>query len=437
MPPTTSGSVTEPPNDRADAYAALREPNYRRFASGFVVSSAGLQMLGAAVGWELWERTGDPLQLGYAGLARALPVVVLALPAGHIIDRFDRKMVLALTQVAMGVVAAALCVASALQAPIALTYALLVLAGCARVLNGPSRATLLPAIVPDRVFGNAVTWNSGFFQLSAVIGPLVAGVLLAKFAAAWPVYLCTTITCLVFAGLALTLKPRPSQRLTGRFSLASMSAGLGHVWREKSVLGAITLDMFAVLLGGATALLPIYADEILHVGPMGYGALRAAPYIGAFAMAIVLAHRPVFRIAGPALLWSVAGFGACMIVFGISTNFALSLLVLLLAGAFDNVSVVIRHALVQLRTPDELRGRVSAVNSVFIECSNELGAFESGVVAKYFGPVFSVVSGGMGTLVVVALVALWLAPLRKLDLGDMRTPEEDEDDLRGKSPAAS
>lgn len=394
---------------RHDAYAALRVVNYRRFMGGFGVSSTGLQMLAMALGWEVYERTNDPLHLGYIGLARALPVVALALPAGHLIDRFSRRWVLVGTQVVMGLVAAMLAVWSHAQAPLWLMYVLLVMLACGRVLNGPSRATLLPLIVPAGVFGNAVTWNSAMFQVSAVAGPLLGGVLIKAMGSAWAVYALAAGGCFFFALLGATLRPAAQQREAGAFTLRSMTAGLSHLWNEKNILAAIALDLFAVLLGGATALMPVYAKDILHVGPVGLGLLRAAPFVGAAAMAWVMVHRPPFANAGRALLWSVAGFGACMIVFGVSTNLVVSLAALAIGGAFDNVSVVIRHVLVQLRTPDHLRGRVSSVNSVFIECSNELGAFESGAVARLFGPVLAVVSGGVGTLLVVLGVA-WLIP---------------------------
>lgn len=397
-----------------DAYAALRHRNYRRFASGFLLSSTGLQMLSLAVGWEMYERTGDPMHLGYIGLARALPVIVLALPAGHLIDTFDRKKVLAATQVAFAVVIAGLAAASALQAPLWITYALLVLSGCARVFNGPSRATLLPQIVPSEDFHNAISWNSGVFQLSAVCGPLLAGVMLKQLGAAWPVYAVTSATCLIFAVLALSLKPAPWKRNVDPWSVRGVTAGMSHLWTEKTIFAAITLDLFAVLLGGATALLPVYAKDILHTDEIGLGLLKASAYAGAFIMALVLAHRRSFNRAGPVLLWSVAGFGLMMIVFGLSQNLWLSAAALAIGGAVDNVSVVVRHILVQVRTPEELRGRVSSVNSVFIESSNELGAFESGLVANYFGPVASVVSGGIGTLVVVCAVALFIPQIRRL-----------------------
>ncbi len=425
----TAPAPTEPERQDAsqriiDPYAALRSRNYRRFALGFLFSSAGLQMLATAVGWEIYERTGDPLSLGWIGVARALPVILFALPAGQVIDRFDRRWVLVLTQVAMGLGAAALAVASSLgDTPLIVMYGLLALMGCARAFNGPSRATLLPLIVAPGAFPNAVAWNSSVFQLSAVLGPIVAGVMLAEFGSAWEVYAVTAGFCLLFAITALGVRPREAPRATGPISMSSLFAGAGFIWREKPILGALTLDLFAVLLGGATALLPIYAKDILKVGPEGLGLLRAAPFVGAFLMSLLLTRLPPFRRSGHVLLWSVAGFGVCMVVFGFSTAFWLSLVALFMSGALDTVSVVIRHVLVQLRTPNELRGRVSSVNSVFIESSNELGAFESGLVAAYFGVVFSVVSGGIGTVLVVGAVALGIPQLRKL--GELHDREMD------------
>lgn len=397
-----------------DAYAALRSANYRRFAAGFIVSSTGLQMLGTAILWEVYERTHSVLALGITGLARALPVIILALPAGQVIDLVDRKKVLVRTQLAFAAVIAALAWASWAHAPIILMYAALFLTGCARVFNGPARSSLLPQIVDPAAFHNAVTWNSGVFQFAAVGGPLLAGVLIGRFNAAWPVYALTASACLTFSLTAGLIRPRQASLAAGGFTRRSMIEGVRFLLHEKPVLGAITLDLFAVLLGGSTALLPVYARDILHVGPEGLGALRAAPFIGAFIMSLVLAHRPPFRRSGAALLCSVAAYGAATVVFGLSTLFPLSLAALLIAGALDNISVVIRNVLVQVRTPEHLRGRVSAVNTVFIESSNELGSFESGLVARFLGPMFSVVSGGAGTILVAAWIA-WMWPqLRRL-----------------------
>jgi len=399
---------------RHDPYFALRSGNYRAFAAGFLTSSTGLQMLATAIGWEVWERTEDPLALGYIGLTRAVPVLILALPAGHASDLYNRKYILMLSQIGFALSAAGLAAASYLHAPVWVLYALLALTGCARSLAGPARASLLPLLVDAPVFHNAITWNSGVFQFSAIAGPLAAGALIAATGEAWPVYVCAALGCAIFAGSAGVLRPRAAERGTGKFTLASMGAGLGHVLREKTILATLTLDLMAVLLGGATALLPIYADEVLHVGALGLGWLRAMPYVGALVMSLVLAHRPPFARAGPALLWSVAGFGACTIVFGLSRDITLSLAMLFLLGALDNVSVVVRHVLVQVRTPDSLRGRVSAVNSVFIESSNELGAFESGLVARLFSPLISVVSGGIGTIVMVGAIAMIWPEIRRL-----------------------
>ncbi|MCC6320449.1 MAG: MFS transporter [Phycisphaerales bacterium] len=443
-PPTTQVEEESPAERSAgvrhDPYAALRLPDYRRFAGGWIFASMGLQMQGMALGWEVYERTHSAFQLGLVGLLRALPVIALALPAGHVVDTLNRKKVLIITQLAFALVSAGLAAASFVQAPIGWMYLLVVLSGCARVFNGPSRSSLLPQIVPSdhnagATFHNAVTWNAGVFHISATIGPLLAGQVIAMMfeaaglaslhnpSAAWPVYACSALGCLIFAASAVGMRPRPNKSAPRGMGLRSMLAGMAHLWNEKTILAAISLDLFAVLLGGATALLPVYAKDILHVGPLGLGALRAATPIGALLMTLILAHRPPFSRAGPALLWSVAGFGLCIIVFGLSRSFILSMAALLLSGALDNISVVIRHVLVQMRTPEELRGRVSAVNSVFIESSNELGAFESGLAAKAFAPLFgsttlgavaSVVSGGIGTILVVIGIGWWLPEIRRL-----------------------
>lgn len=404
-------STPDPPSR---PYDAITHPNYRLYAAGFLCSSMGLQMLGTAVGWEIYERTGDPLHLGYAGLARALPVVLLALFAGHAADVYSRRWILGLTQLAFALSAGALAVASARHAPVAMIYGLLILMGAARSFNAPSRNSLLPLLIPARTFHNAVTWNSILFHLAATLGPILAGVMIARSGEAWPVYAATAGGTLLFAISVLFLRPEPQPKNSAPFSLSEILAGASHIWRERTVFAAITLDLLAVLLGGATALLPVYAKDILHTDATGLGILRAAPFVGAFLMGLVLAHRPPFRAAGPALLASVAGFGVCMILFGVCTSFWPALACLFLSGCFDNVSVVIRHVLVPLRTPDRLRGRVSAVNAMFIECSNELSGFESGLVARVFGPVASVVSGGIGTLLVVAVVAAGIPQIRRL-----------------------
>lgn len=416
----------EPPEEKHDAFAALREANYRLFASGFVFSSLGLQAMSMAIGWEIYHRTQDSYAVGVAGLMRALPVVLMALPAGWVIDHVDRKRVLILTQLGFAFMSAALALVSWKEAPLWLMYATLLLMGCVRSFNGPTRSSLLPDLVPKKAFQNAVTWNSGVFHISGVGGPLLAGWLIAIMAEkAWAVYAVTSLSCLMFAVLATGLHVLPHENKPAALPadqappstlgrLRGMFAGAKHVWREKTILATISLDLFGVLLGGVTALLPEYCDKIIQTGPIGLGWLRASTYLGAISMALVLMHAKNFRNAGPMLLWSVTGYGVCIVGFGFSEVYWLSFLLLFASGAFDNVSVVIRHVLVQMRTPRALRGRVSAVNSVFIECSNELGAYESGAVARAFGPVASAVSGGIGTLVVVAIIAMCVPQVRAM-----------------------
>jgi MFS family permease len=436
LPPSTP-PLSQAPAPKHDAYAALRIADYRRFAGGFAVASMGMQMQGMALMWEIYERTGSASHLGYVGLCRALPVLVLALPAGQIVDTLNRKWVLVGTQVAFALVSGLLAWASYAHAPVWLMYALIVLSGCARVFNGPTRSAILPLIVPVNVFRNAVTWNSSVFHACAMIGPIVAGWIIRQMGAiagydltskhAWPVYAITGIGCLIFAFSASFMNPRHQERATEGLSIrgiwSGMFAGARHLWREKTILGAITLDLMAVLLGGATALLPIYAKDILHVDALHLGFLKAAPYTGAVIMGFYMAHRPPLKKNGRALLLSVAGFGMATVVFGLSQIFWISFAALFVAGALDNISVIVRHVLVQMRTPEMLRGRVAAVNSVFIESSNEIGAFESGTVASLAGSwlgsvargaMFSAVSGGVGTVLVVMVLARVFPELRRL-----------------------
>jgi MFS family permease len=315
-----------------------------------------------------------------------------------------------------------------MDAPVFAFYVLLVLSACVRAFNGPARQGFLPLIVPNSIFQNVVTYQSGIFQFAAIVGPLTAGVLIAYLPAIWPVYLLTAIGCVIFSVTVAAVKPRAAPRGNRAVTAKAMFAGMSHMWHERPVFGAILLDMLAVVFGGATALLPQYADELLGASseqaPILLGILRASPYVGALAMAGWLAFRPNFRNAGPMLLWSVAAFAGATIVFGYATVPWVAVLALAVAGAADNISVVIRHVLVQMRTPDHLRGRVGAVNTMFIECSNELGGFESGVVARFFGPVASVVSGGIGTLVVLGVIAMAVPQLRKLrHIEPLREPD--------------
>ena len=411
-----------------DAFAALRIANYRRFAVGFLFGSTGLQVMNTAIAWEIWARTHDPLALGVMGLCRALPVVLLSLLAGHVADTRDRKAIVVATQAGFAAVALGFSLLSWMDAPVFAFYVLLVLSACVRAFNGPARQGFLPLIVPNSIFQNVVTYQSGIFQFAAIAGPLTAGVLIAYLPAIWPVYILTAIGCVIFSVTVAAVKPRAAPRGNRAVTVKAMFAGMSHMWQERPVFGAILLDMLAVVFGGATALLPQYADELLGASseqaPILLGILRASPYVGALAMAGWLAFRPNFRNAGPMLLWSVAAFAGATIVFGYATVPWVAVLALAVAGAADNISVVIRHVLVQMRTPDHLRGRVGAVNTMFIECSNELGGFESGVVARFFGPVASVVSGGIGTLVVLGVITMAVPQLRKLrHIEPLREPD--------------
>jgi len=394
--------------------AAWGERNYRLYACGMLLAGVGMTMLQTAVLWDVWDRTRSAWDLGLVGLARALPVVALALPAGVLVDRVRRHRLLAVTQVGFAIVAGLLALASLLGAPLWVVYGTLVFSGCVRAFNMPTRQSLLPSLVPTERFQNAITWNSAIFQACAIGGPILAGAVLKFTGHAWAVFAAAGIGCLVFAVMASLLQPRAAIAPPPNHSPGGMFAGAAHIWRERTILGAISLDLLAVLFGGATALLPIFATDILNTDAFGLGLLKSAPYVGALVIAGVLAIRPEIRRAGPVLLMCVALFGVTMIAFGLSQSFWLSMAMLALGGAVDNVSVVIRHVLVQTRTPDHLRGRVTAVNSVFIECSNELGGFESGLVATWMGPIFSVVSGGIGTLVITGLVAWRLPELRRL-----------------------
>src|ERR1043166_530480 len=275
-----------------DAYAVLRQSNYRRYIAGWTASTVGLFMLNAAVNWELYDRTGSPLVLGFVGLFVALPVLTLALPAGHLADTRDRRRILLISQFVLALAGVGMAVVSYLHAPIWMVYGLLVLAGPSRAFGAPARGALLPLIVSDELFQNAVTWNSFTFHVSATIGPILAGILMYYVHCAWPVFILSAIGAFVFALSLLGMRTREAARTNDPLNLKSLMAGAGHLRREKTILAAITLDLFAVLLGGATALMPIFAKDILHVGTIGYGALRAAPYVGAFVMFAAPAHSP-------------------------------------------------------------------------------------------------------------------------------------------------
>jgi MFS family permease len=410
--------LVPPAADPHDPYAALRIPDYRYYVSGNLLASLGLQMQRVAVGWEIVARLQhDPraaaMAVGWVGFVQVLPVIFLAIPVGHVIDRSNRKHVIMGAAALIAAGSLGLAAASLAHAPLLVMYACLLASGVGRAFSQPAKAAFLPQVVPRDHFGNAVTWNTGGFHLASIVGPLLAGVLIRLTASPALVYTIDALFVLTLLLLLTFVVGRPHQPANEPLTLRSLTAGIGFVWRTKLILGAITLDMFAVLLGGAVALLPLYARDILQVDAVGLGCLTAAPAVGALLMTFILAHRPPMRNAGPALLWAVAGFGVATIIFGLSRNFWLSLAMLFATGALDQISVVVRHTLVQLLTPDWMRGRVAAVNSMFIGASNELGGFESGLVAALFTPVISVVSGGIGTIAVVAAVALTWPQVRR------------------------
>ena len=385
-------------------------------------------MLQVALGWELYERTHSALALGLVGLVTAIPAILLALPAGHLADRMDRKKIVIAAQTLFVTMSLFLAAVSHYQGPILLIFGILLVRGVGNAYNNPARSALLPRLVPVEVFGNAVTWSSSAFQTAAVVGPAIGGGVIAlrhSATAAYVIDACLTSVYLLMlfairgditvAASATSLKPKE------KMTLESLMAGMRFVKDTKVVLAALTLDLFAVLLGGATALLPIFAKDILHVGPEGLGWLRAAPSVGSLLVMISIAHRPPMQKTGWTVISAVTGFGICTIVFGLSKSFSLSMVMLFLLGGLDGISMIVRGTLVQLWTPDEMRGRVSAVNSVFIDMSNELGGFESGALAAAVGPIAAVVGGGIGTIVVVTAVAVAWPELRQL--GDLVPPE--------------
>lgn len=396
---------------RSSAFASR---DYRVFFTSRVLSALGHQMEVVALGWLVYEMTGSAFALGLIGLASFLPVLTMSLISGHVADRFDRRWIAIICYILIAIGSAGLIVCALIGAPaLYAVYGITILLGFARSFSNPATQALMPTLVPREALPNAISWSTSAWQSASIVGPALGGIL----------YILGPGTVFGIAGLmfigacfclyAIRARPEPQKREPA--TLEAALAGI-HFMREKPViLGAISLDLFAVLLGGASALLPVYAHDILMTGPWGLGVLRSAISVGAILMAIVLARYPVNRNSGRLMLISVAIFGLTIIVFGLSTNFWLSLAALLVMGASDMISVYIRQTLVQSETPDAMRGRVSAVSTVFIGASNELGEFESGMMAAALGTVPSVVIGGIGTLLVVALWAKFFPALRDRD----------------------
>jgi MFS family permease len=415
------------PNTHGDAYVLFRNRDFSLYLSGRLVAVLGQQMFAMALGWEIYERTGSALLLGLVGLTLMVPMFLFTLPAGHIADNYNRKRIIVSMAAVMAAASLGVAAISALQAPVFWIYVCLFVGGTARTFSWAANAAFLPALVERKDFPRAVNWNSAMFQLSCIVGPTVAGAIIAWMhhhhingpAAATPVYVINAVASLAFCLFVGMVRREHTVAVKEPMTLRTLLTGFKFVFATRIIFGIITLDMFAVFLGGATALLPIYAKDILFVGPRGLGLLQAALPLGAVLCVFILNHRPPLQKAGRALLWAVAAFGLATIGFGFSKWYWLSFLMLFACGAVDNISVVVRHTLVQMLTPDDKRGRVSAVNNLFIGTSNELGGFESGFVAQIFGPalgntivtgaVISVVSGGVGTILTVLAVA-WLWP---------------------------
>ncbi len=431
-----------------DPYAAFRSRGFSFFTAGNLLSIIGRQMLAVAVEWEIYNRTHSATALGLVGLVFAIPIVGLSLPAGYLADRVSRKHIILVAQILSAIISALLAIVSwqhlaipdysilrasnhglasiaglferhhtqfhFSDASIPLIYFLLFIGAIARTFSWAARSSFFPTLVSRDAFSNAVTWNNSIFQIGSVVGPALSGLIVARIG--FPVvYSIDAVTAFLFFLMVLPISRAPGIRQRAKENAwHGLAAGIRFVFTKKVILATITLDLFAVLLGGATALLPIFADQILHCGAVGLGWMRAAPAVGAFAMALTVAYLPPMKGAGKTLLWCVSGFGISTILFGLSTAFWFSLLTLFLIGAFDSVSVIIRGSIVQLVTPDEMRGRVSSVNNIFIGTSNEFGALESGLSAALFGPVISVVAGGIGTILVVLAVAFGWPETREI-----------------------
>jgi MFS family permease len=439
-------------SDSHDPYAALRVPGFRSYLLGSFLANIGRQGITVAASWEIYQWTHSTTALGLVGLVNVIPLLALSLPAGALADRVDRRKIILHGQWVVAVLSGALAALSwfhdripawaPLQAgnnairhiaeiferhaapgslnfdepALPLMFLLLFVTACIRILTWPARSSIIPSLLPHAKLGNAITWNASAFEIATVVGPALAGFIV------WglgyqAVYLLDVVSGVTFCLLLRHVVPRSDPTAPDRHAhLAAPDwlAGARFIWQRKVILGASSLDLFATLLGGATALLPVFADQILHVGPIALGWLQAAPSVGAVGMAMWLAHRAPLRRPGTAMLWAVAGFGAAIVVFGLARSFWLAFAALLVSGACDNISVVVRQSLVQLLTPDALRGRVTGVNQVFIGSSNEVGRLRAGLMGALVGPVNAVLIGGAGTVAVVLFVARAVPSLRRL-----------------------
>ena len=413
--------MNEPGGPPRDPYAVLRNPDYRWFIASMGLVTLGLQMQGVVVGWQVYDRTGDPLALGLVGLSEALPFLAVALFGGHAADRLNRLRLCMMTTLSLAFCSALLLsftwrfTTGSMATAVAPIYGIIFLTGIVRAFYRPANVALGTDLLPKELYANGSTWRVSIFHSGMVLGPAFGGLVYA-----WrgPVMAHAIVMALLLVGfvglLPIRYLPKPI-RPRGGSIFASLGEGLRFVFAQRLLLGAISLDLFAVLFGGAVAVLPVFAKEVLKTGPQGLGMLRAAPALGSVLMGLTMAHLPPLRRAGRTLLFCVAGFGVATIAFALSRSFALSLLMLAASGAMDNVSVVLRATLLQTLTPEHMLGRVSSVNQVFIGSSNEIGAFESGLAARFMGLVPSVVFGGCMTLLVVAFTSWKVPELRKMD----------------------
>lgn len=410
-----------------DAYAVLRIKDFRYFLLARFMFTFGIQMQAVIVGWQVYEITKDPFALGLVGISEAIPFISIALFAGYVADIVNRKFLVLAANFVYLICAITLFLfvfkfsdifSSGHVFPI---YSVIFVTGIARGFIYPAHTSIMAQLVPRELYANSTTWNSTFWHIATVTGPAVGGLI---YGFAGIIYAYSAVVIFVMLSFILFLnvrrQPMPARQVNARL-FDNLTAGVRFVFRNQVLLSAISLDMFAVLFGGAVAMLPVFAGDILKVGPEGLGFLRAAPAVGAVFMALILAHVPIQYHAGKKLLFSVAGFGICMILFALSKNFYLSLALLVFSGICDNVSVIIRGTITQLFTPDEMRGRVASVNSIFIGSSNEIGSFESGLAARIMGLIPSVIFGGFMTLGIVGATSKLAPKLRKLHL-NMKEP---------------
>lgn len=403
---------------KKEAFASFRYKDFNFFIFAKVLVTAAVQMQAVAIGWQIYDLTGDPLALGLTGLAEAIPAISVALYGGYIADRVKRKLILQCATLVLALASTTLIAFSHFgnEIPIAAFYVVIFTIGVARGFYGPAQFALMSQLTERKHYTNAAAWNSTLWQMAAVSGPAIGGLIVGF--AGYEITYITIASLLVIALLLFTQIGNHDIAAVDREEgmWESITKGWRFVYKQKMIFGALLLDMLAVLFGGATALLPMFADKILAVGPEGLGFLRAAPGVGAFLIALVLTYRPPTKNAGKILLLCVGLYSVCMIAFALSVNFYLSLFILAMAGALDNVSVVIRHTILQLFTPESMRGRVSAVSTMFIGSSNEIGAFESGTAAKLLGLVPSVIFGGLTSLTSVFIVGAQFKSIRTLDL---------------------